>query len=239
MNKPNENYYYIAGPGFNGDQLTTIHKIEESLNGKFNYFSPFKHGGTLKLVDNNIELNKLNVKLLYDENIEQLDKANKLIAVCDPLDKDTLFEVGYFIGSKYNTWHELSENILLYNDKDGMVSKMINRSIETMGSIMKSGVRFIVMDISKKTYVNYIIMGQCRAMGMTVVTWSNKPLDHNLMTACATTYHYQYDSDNINNIYDTPEKLQYGLITNSELRAIIFDDKTCNLSNMKFANKVE
>lgn len=235
MNKKNSNYYYIASPGFNQEQLDIIHKIEKSLDNKFDYFSPFTHGGKLE-TSSNLEDTKVSVKNLFDENMDQLDQATNLIAVVDPQDKGTFFEIGYFIG-KYGDLSQASHRMLLYGDKTGKCSFIICNVYNKFKSILQSGVQFIVLDITEKTIDAYLLMGMLYACGITIITWSDGQLDHNLMTACAAAYHYNYYKEGYNAM--TASELQYYLMTRNPYDEDPMESRILNLSNLKLASKIE
>lgn len=228
--------YYIASPGFNEAQLNRIKEIESILDSKNkNYYSPFKHGGTLGLVEDK-ELSKVSVKTFFDENIEEIRSSDGMYAIVGDEDKGTAFEVGYFIGliGPYDLFN-LNERILLIDDINGKFSKVCQDCINIAVSILNSGIRTYVMDISNKDIEDYVLMGILYGLGIEVVTWSNKILSSNLMTACSTSLHYQYPEDG----ELTKNQLQCLHIESESAFKHLFKDKRYNLSNMKFKSKIE
>lgn len=83
---PNNAWIYLAGPFFTMGQLWLV---EEALNALkhagFNVFSPF-HDVGIGSADDVVPL-----------DIEGIEKADAVLALCDGLDPGTLFEVGYAV----------------------------------------------------------------------------------------------------------------------------------------------
>jgi len=234
--------YYIASPGFNLDQLDKIHKVEDLLqkkvnsNNEFSFFSPFTHGGKLELTGDP-NLDKLSVQLLFDENIKEIDKADKLIGIVDDFDKGTAFEIGYMIGKCNCDLGSINKGILLIGKLSNLMSEMISQALKKFNTLINSSqARFTVIDISTKTMEDYILFGICYAYDILVVTWANKPLESNLMSACATLCHYQWDN-NQNKL--TRDQLFYKLFNEVDAWVTIFGTSLYQLSNMKFKSKIE
>lgn len=226
--------YYIASPGFNKKQLDRIAKVEEQLNGaKANYFSPFSHSGKLQL-GKDPELNKLAVKLLYDENIKEITNCNRMIAIVDDFDKGTAFEVGFFIGNIVDDLAEISERLLIIGSKSEefstILSGVINYYLSNSHNFDES---IPVVDITEKTMDKYILMGILSANSIPIVSFSSTELESNLMTSCATMIHYQQKGkmDDIHSVKKSIEAYE-------DLLAH-FNNELFNLSHLKLAKKVE
>jgi nucleoside 2-deoxyribosyltransferase len=89
--------YYIAGGFFNETQKNRILRTEKMLDEKMEtYFSPRTF--VLDLSPNNPE-REANAKKLFEKDITEIDKYQKMIVHCDEgFDKGTMFELGYFLG---------------------------------------------------------------------------------------------------------------------------------------------
>jgi len=99
---------------------------------------------------------------------------------------------------------------------------------------MKRGNTYI-LDISEKNIHDYVMIGILYAFDIGVITWSNKILSTNVMTACATKAHYQVPEDGeltVNDLFELSLK-------NSDEFEELFHGKLYNLSNMKFVDKIE
>lgn len=227
--------YYIASPGFNQSQLDRIKEVEKLLTDKAKpFYSPFTHGGKLNLTDDK-EINKATVKLFFDENVNEIDERSNLIAIVGDDDKGTNFEIGYKVGRLGLQELEVTKYVTLVDDVDGRISDAIRLAIKKTRSIVESGVRAYVMDITKKSTIDYLMFGMLFACGIEVITWSNVVLDSNLMTACSTSLHYQNGEDG--NL--SCSELQTLFIEDRDAFEELFKAKRYNLSNMKFKKKME
>jgi len=151
--------YYIASPGFNYEELKRISQVENSLgekcqtNKEFSYFSPFTHGGSLNLTGD-AELDKLKVQILFDENIKEIDKADKIIGIVDEFDKGTAFEIGYMIGRADCQLDEINRRLLLVGKLSHIYSEFIHKAIKNFSSLLGHNASFTVIDITKKEVTN-------------------------------------------------------------------------------------
>lgn len=224
--------YYIASPGFNQEQLGFIHQVEATLDAKqVDYFSPFTHGGTLRL-GSDMELNKLNVKLLFDENIKEIKNCNRMIALVNDLDKGTAFEIGYFIGEHVRDLEWINEHLLLLGKLSGEMSEYILNVIRSYSweDIVTSPLAYI--DISNKTMDRYILLGLLNALNVPVMTVSTTELESNLMTSCSVMRHKQIDkSESFEGLMNVQESA-YSLYADSSKELF-------NLHHLKLAKKIE
>lgn len=229
----NENWYYLAGPGFTEQQLDRIHQVENMFDKmEVEYYSPFKKGNRL---DTNVdpELLKLNVQLIFDENLDCLRKCSKVVALVDDLDKGTLFEIGYFVAALVDCEVRLSEinqRLLLLGKHASEISEWIIDLIEkskSKGKKNDSEVRkldFYLQDLNEKVEKDYLTMGWMYYFGTAIITYSEKELDSNVMTACSTFNHV---------IGDRNAALAVG--KNKKL----VKDRLFNLNPFKFFKKID
>lgn len=191
-------FYYIASPGFNDNQLQKISDVEKMLDGfRLDYFSPFKEGDKLDMKNPDTDLVKLNIKCIFDKNIDNINKASHLIAIVDDFDKGTAFEIGHF--AKKCDPVTLSSRLLLLGKKAEEVSEELNKIIYAKSNSNK-------FDLDNKDLATYLRLGYmydtCK-----IYTYSKERLSSNVMTACAVTFHYQADLyKDTDHYYDTFEK---------------------------------
>lgn len=226
--------YYIASPGFNENQLKRIKEVEKQLTDKkVEFFSPFTHGGSLKL-GKDLEMNKLAVKLLYDENIKEISNCNRLIAIVDDFDKGTAFEVGFFIGLHAENLALINERLLIIGKKSQEFSKMLTDTIEDWSEDKDQlRGRLAIIDTTEKTIDKYIFMGILAANDYPILTYSSSPLETNLMTSCATLCHYESRGklDDLNTMLRS--------ITDYTDLVDKLGGELFNLSHLKLAKKIE
>lgn len=122
--------YFLAAPWSSKDQCEKIWRVERLFSGSntCKLYSPFRDGLTRELTIDN-ELNKLNDKLIFQENCNQIDLCDCIIAIMDPFDKDTFFEVGYFIGTKMRQEASKSKRV-----NDALLLKDIFKRVHLMYS---------------------------------------------------------------------------------------------------------
>lgn len=113
---------YIASPFFNEDQLKHVRAIENNIDGhSVNFFSPRSAG---KLSAMTPEQEKINRKVIYDDNVAEMDNCTHMIANISKYgpsrDSGTLFEVGYFAAQR--------KPIILFCDNIENVSVMLAES---------------------------------------------------------------------------------------------------------------
>jgi Nucleoside 2-deoxyribosyltransferase len=190
--------YYIASPGFTDAQRKRISEVEETLDKTLatpaTYYSPFTHGGKLSLGDN-LELNKIKTKLFFDENIDQIDNCDKMIAIVGEDDKGTNFEIGYFIGRLgIDNLTGITDRLLLIDDTEGRISIVISNALKILRDFIISDntQKPVTMDLTRKEPLSYILLGAYWAMGIPVITYSSGELETNLMTSCSTVDHISY-----------------------------------------------
>lgn len=119
---------YIASPLFNKPQINRIRDVEEMLSGlKIPYFSPRSITVDLSKLSQDLELKKLAIKGIFDNNIDHLDASETLVAILDWFDIGTLFEVGYFIA----VFNPLSSDLEFYNNLNKSLTLLINKESET------------------------------------------------------------------------------------------------------------
>lgn len=83
---PADTYIYLAGPFFTMGQLWLVEEAKSALShAGFNVFSPY-HDVGLGTADE-----------VVSADIEGIERADVLFALCDGLDAGTLFEVGYAV----------------------------------------------------------------------------------------------------------------------------------------------
>ena len=230
----NENWYYLAGPGFNEKQLDRIHQVEKMFDKmEVRYYSPFKKGNRLDTTVDP-ELLKLNVQLIFDENMDCLRHCSKIVALVDDLDKGTLFEIGYYVAWLVDCevrLSELNQRILLLGEHAGEISEwiidLIEKSKDKKSKKDKNAIRkldFYLQDLNEKDEKDYLTMGWMYHFGTAIITYSEKELDSNVMTACSTFCHVIGDRD---------AALAIG--KNKKL----VKDKLFNLSPFKFFKKID
>ena len=86
-------HVYIAGPFFNPEQCSSISKIENLLSFlDISFFSPRSAG---VLLDMNQEDKRKNYDRIYQLNVDNIKKADTIVAVIDDRDIGTIWEIGY------------------------------------------------------------------------------------------------------------------------------------------------
>lgn len=226
--------YYIASPGFNETQLKRISQVEKQLKDKkMDFFSPFSHSGKLQLGKDQ-EINKLAVKILYDENIKEISNSNRMIAIVDDFDKGTAFEVGFFIGLYAEDLALINERLLIIGKNSQEFSKMLTGVIKKWHKgVDKLEGELAIIDTTEKTIDKYIFMGILAANTHPILTYSSSPLETNLMTSCATLCHYEKQGklDDLSAMAESIE--DYDDLIDK------FGEELFNLSHLKLAKKIE
>lgn len=190
--------YYIASPGFNDEQITKIRSVESELD-RFgaDYFSPFKNGDNLHLGDD-MDLNKIQIKHIFNQNIEEINKSDKMIAIVETFDKGTIFEIGYFAATR--DLNSLNRELLMIGGLSENISESLAELIREGKNISPNDFAFV--NISEKDLECYLKIGYYYGKFCKVVTYTDKPLDSNVMTACAAFLHFYNDKNQFKDFYD-------------------------------------
>ena len=188
-------FYYIASPGFNESQLARIKTVEDELRSKnIHFFSPFTDGGFLKIDEDPI-ITKISVSALFQENVYNIKYATHMIAIVDPKDKGTYFEIGLFMSKDNGRF----DNLLLLGDESlaAEISDVLTECSSGQDRahkgyfnvVVTSASDYKIFDISKKDPMDYIRMGYYYGQGFKIITYSNEELSSNIMTAASTYCH--------------------------------------------------
>ena len=223
--------YYIASPGFNPTQLAKIKSIEAELDRLgADYYSPFKNGDNLHIGDD-MDLNKIQIKHIFDKNIEEINSCDKMIAIVEDFDKGTAFEIGYFAASR--GLDSLNRSLLLIGELSEEVAKVTEELIKS-SNLYKLHPEIDCIDITEKNLETYIHIGLSYGLNRKVVTYSSEPLESNVMTACATYVHFTEDGT-----YGSFNKFRNEFIKDQKGEAKLTLGKLFSLSPIKFFTKVE
>lgn len=131
---------YLAGPFFNDQQVATIKRLENLLEGLgFKVYSPSRDG---KKLDMSTDSPKLRAEVFQD-NIKHLSESDVMVAVIDDRDTGTMWEMGCRYGRWLDRYRCLDRRhapckddartdcpmIITYTDNDYGVNLMLTESI--------------------------------------------------------------------------------------------------------------
>lgn len=94
---------YLAGPFFNPTQLALVQDIErciKSFHG-LELYSPRQDG--IVLQDLSPEDRKAVVRKVFQTNVDEIEKADLILAIIDGRDTGTIWEMGYAFGKGKST----------------------------------------------------------------------------------------------------------------------------------------
>lgn len=109
------NKVYIASPFFNEEELNFVKQIESTMDSiGMTYYSPRKD---VILQDVPKEERLKMTKQVYDNNVNNIEECDVMIAVIDNRDVGTMFEMGYAAAMKKYiitvTNHDFAVNVML------------------------------------------------------------------------------------------------------------------------------
>ena len=111
---------YIAAPFFNADQVATVAMIEAKLDSaNMAYFSPRSEGTLLEMTSKE----KIqHMDRIFKSNIDNMVKANIIIAVIDGRDIGTIWEMGFA--------YALGKTVISYTNMDHGLNVMLAKSVQ-------------------------------------------------------------------------------------------------------------
>lgn len=144
---------YLAGPGFDDEQLRVIHNLEELLEDKlgFEVYSPFRDGITLKPNSSMEDRDKV-----FEENVNEIYKSDILIAISDTRDTGTIFEQGVF----YSKWMKEKNDVKARIDILGDSAIMSLSEFHIYESVKP---RMILFTEKYRENISVMLSGACMA----------------------------------------------------------------------------
>jgi len=204
--------YYIASPFFTPEAKQRIKEIKDHLNKvELKFYSPGDAGIDFKvLMTKDPVLDQFLIDRIFKENIDEIDKALKLIGIIDNFDKGTWFEIGYFaakqgssqaclknlrlIGNNPDLLNEVSIRLKTLFDKKYMELEEPTHINNAHRLLFKTTDHLWVANgiaaVDLADTMNYIDIGFLYAQEIRLITYSNKPLDASLMASPVTSKHF-------------------------------------------------
>ena len=134
-------HIYLAAPFFKKDQLEKVEQIESALSETMvSFYSP-RSEGVIQTFSK--EEKEARANYIYQRNIEEMDRANIMIALIDDFDTGTVFEMGYFHATRLPVISVSGEghgmNIMLRNSVSAHCPR-ISDLVNLLGHVKESGV---------------------------------------------------------------------------------------------------
>jgi nucleoside 2-deoxyribosyltransferase len=112
---------YLASPFFNKDQIAVVERLETIIQNKgLDLISPRQSGLILK--DMTAEDKVKYASIIFSTNLEDIEKADAIVAVIDDRDTGTIWEMGY--------GHARFKPIYSFTNKDYGVNVMLSGCVK-------------------------------------------------------------------------------------------------------------